>query len=100
MPDPCLICDTYYGKEDEFWQQLKDHSSYDDFWQKRHSATSKRYQTCSYDGRGWFDAEDLYGPLNTYQAIEKTSKNYKYLLWDHGVMEIGQEMEPKQLLET
>jgi hypothetical protein len=23
---------------------------------------------------GWFDAEDLYGPLNTYQAIEKAVK--------------------------
>jgi hypothetical protein len=68
---------------------VKDHSSYDDFWQKN-SATSKRYQTCSYDGRGWFDAEDLYGPLNTYQAIEKTNKNTIRLLWDHGVMEIGQ----------
>jgi hypothetical protein len=25
---------------------------------------------------GWFDAEDLYGPLNTYQAIEKSKKLY------------------------
>jgi predicted acyl esterase len=24
---------------------------------------------------GFFDAEDLYGPLNTYQAIEKAVKN-------------------------
>jgi hypothetical protein len=28
------------------------------------------------DGRGWFDAEDLYGPLNTYQAIEKAKLQY------------------------
>ncbi len=36
---------------------------------------------------GWFDAEDLYGPLNTYQAIEKTSKNYNTIVmgpWSHG----------------
>jgi hypothetical protein len=26
--------DKFYGKDNEFWQQLKDHSSYDDFWQK------------------------------------------------------------------
>jgi predicted acyl esterase len=49
---------------------------------------------------GWFDAEDLYGPLNTYQAIEKTSKNYNTIVmgpWSHGDWA---EMEPKQLLET
>jgi hypothetical protein len=46
---PLSNLDAYLWKEDEFWQQLKDHSSYDDFWQKN-SATS-RYQTCSYDGR-------------------------------------------------
>jgi hypothetical protein len=34
---------------------------------------------------GWFDAEDLYGPLNTYQAIEKTSKNYNTIVM--GTME-------------
>jgi predicted acyl esterase len=35
---------------------------------------------------GWFDAE-LYGPLNTYQAIEKSSKNYNTIVmgpWSHG----------------
>jgi predicted acyl esterase len=34
---------------------------------------------------GWFDAEDLYGPLNTYQ--QKTSKNYNTIVmgpWSHG----------------
>jgi predicted acyl esterase len=51
---------------------------------KRHSATLKRY--CCNDCRGWFDAEDLYGPLNTYQTIEKTSKNYNTIMgpWSHG----------------
>ena len=36
---------------------------------------------------GWFDAEDLYGPLNTYSAIEKSSKNYNTIVmgpWSHG----------------
>jgi predicted acyl esterase len=30
---------------------------------------------------GWFDAEDLYGPLNTYSIIEKTVKIITLLLW-------------------
>ena len=37
---------------------------------------------------GWFDAEDLYGPLETYKAIEKNGvDNYNTLVfgpWDHG----------------
>jgi hypothetical protein len=55
------------------------------------STTFKRYQTCCNDSRGWFDAEDLYGPLNTYQAIEKSSKLYNVIM-DHGVMVIGPEI--------
>jgi hypothetical protein len=39
---------------------------------------------------GWFDAEDLYGPLNTYSTIEKTVKTITLLLWGLGVMAIGQ----------
>jgi hypothetical protein len=36
---------------------------------------------------GWFDAEDLYGPLNLPNNRE-TSKIIILLLWGHGVMEI------------
>jgi predicted acyl esterase len=65
----------------------KDHSSYDDFWQKRHSSTFKGYQTCSNDSRWLVLMQDLYGPLNTYQAIEKTRQNYNTIVmgpWSHG----------------
>ncbi|WP_339920469.1 CocE/NonD family hydrolase [uncultured Flavobacterium sp.] len=85
---PLSNLDTYYGKEDEFWQQLKDHSSYDDFWQKRGILQHlKDIKPAVMTVGGWFDAEDLYGPLNTYQAIEKTSKNYNTIVmgpWSHG----------------
>src|SRR5690606_30166923 len=37
---------------------------------------------------GWFDAEDLYGPLETYKNIERHNQgNYNTLVfgpWDHG----------------
>ena len=37
---------------------------------------------------GWFDAEDLYGPLDTYRTIEATSPGAKNMLvmgpWTHG----------------
>lgn len=85
---PVSNLDAFYGKDDEFWQQLKDHSSYDDFWQKRGILQHlKDIKPAVMTVGGWFDAEDLYGPLNTYQTIEKTSKNYNTMVmgpWSHG----------------
>jgi hypothetical protein len=85
---PLSNLDAFYRKDDEFWQQLKDHSSYDDFWQKRGILQHlKDIKPAVMTVGGWFDAEDLYGPLNTYQTIEKTSKNYNTIVmgpWSHG----------------
>lgn len=85
---PLSNLDKYYGKENEFWQQLKDHSSYDDFWQKRGILQHlKNIKPAVMTVGGWFDAEDLYGPLNTYSTIEKNSKNYNTIVmgpWSHG----------------
>ncbi len=37
---------------------------------------------------GWFDAEDLYGPLHTYEAVEKANPGITNTLvmgpWRHG----------------
>ncbi|SHL71436.1 CocE/NonD family hydrolase [Flavobacterium xanthum] len=85
---PLSNLDKYYGKENEFWQQLKDHSSYDDFWQKRGILQHlNNIKPAVMTVGGWFDAEDLYGPLNTYATIEKSSKNYNTIVmgpWSHG----------------
>jgi putative CocE/NonD family hydrolase len=85
---PLSNLDKYYGKDDEFWQQLKDHSSYDDFWQKRGILQHlNNIKPAVMTVGGWFDAEDLYGPLNTYSTIEKSSKNYNTIVmgpWSHG----------------
>ncbi|TDE04000.1 CocE/NonD family hydrolase [Flavobacterium hiemivividum] len=85
---PLSNLDSFYGKDNEFWQQLKDHSNYDDFWQKRGILQHlKDIKPAVMTVGGWFDAEDLYGPLNTYQTIEKTSKNYNTIVmgpWSHG----------------
>jgi uncharacterized protein len=86
--EPLTNLDSYMAKDDEFWQQLKDHSSYDDFWQKRGLLQHlKNVKPAVMFVGGWFDAEDLYGPLNSYQAIEKSSKNYNTIVmgpWSHG----------------
>lgn len=85
---PLVNLDKYYNKSNEFWQQLKDHSSYDEFWQKRGILQHmKNIKPAVMFVGGWFDAEDLYGPLNTYATVEKNSKNYNTIVmgpWSHG----------------
>jgi putative CocE/NonD family hydrolase len=85
---PLSNLDQYFTKDNEFWQQLKDHSSYDEFWQKRGLLQHlKNIKPAVMTVGGWFDAEDLFGPLNTYSTIEKTSKNYNTIVmgpWSHG----------------
>lgn len=85
---PLVNLDRYYDSSNEFWQQLKEHSSYDEFWQKRGLLQHlKNIKPAVMIVGGWFDAEDLYGPLNTYSTIEKSSKNYNTIVmgpWSHG----------------
>jgi len=82
--------DKYYGKDNFFWQQLKDHPHYDEFWQKRSIIPHlKNINHAVMTVGGWFDAEDLYGPLTTYKTIEKNNpKNPSNIIvmgpWSHG----------------
>ncbi|WP_171657184.1 CocE/NonD family hydrolase [Flagellimonas amphidinii] len=77
--------------DDYFWNELKDHPNYDELWQSRgiiqHLKNVKSHVATMIVG-GWFDAEDLYGPLETYKNIEKYNKdNYNTMVfgpWDHG----------------
>jgi len=72
-----------------FWQQIKDHPNYDDFWQERSILPHlKGIDHAVMTVGGWFDAEDLYGPLNIYKTIEKTSPKADNIIvmgpWTHG----------------
>lgn len=80
------------GKTDDyFWNELKEHPNYDELWQSRgliqHLKNVKSH-VATMVVAGEFDAEDLYGPLETYKTIEKYNKdNYNTLVfgpWDHG----------------
>lgn len=85
---PLSNLDKYYKEDNVFWQQLKEHPNYDDFWQKRGIIQHlKNIKPAVMTVGGWFDAEDLYGPLNTYGHIEKNSSNYNTIVmgpWSHG----------------
>jgi putative CocE/NonD family hydrolase len=85
---PLSNLDKYYGEDNEFWQQLKEHPNYDKFWESRgiiqHLDDIKPAVMVV---GGLFDAEDLYGPFNTYKKIEETSDNYNIMVfgpWSHG----------------
>lgn len=85
---PLSNLDKYYKEDNLFWQQLKDHPNYDDFWQSRGIIQHlEDIKPAVMVVGGWFDAEDLYGPLETYKNIEKRSDNYNTIVvgpWSHG----------------
>ena len=72
-----------------FWNQIVEHPNYDEFWQKRNLLPHlKNITPAVMTVGGWFDAEDLYGPLNIYKTVEATSPKAKNTIvmgpWDHG----------------
>lgn len=85
---PLSNLDKYYKEDNVFWNQLKEHPDYDDFWKERGIVQHlKNIKPAVMVVGGWFDAEDLYGPLETYGNIEENSKNYNTLVmgpWSHG----------------
>lgn len=78
-----------YMSDNFFWNQVIDHPNYDEFWQKRNLLPHlKNVKHAVMTVGGWFDAEDLYGPLNIYKRIESTSPAARNLIvmgpWGHG----------------
>lgn len=78
-----------YHYDNFFWKQIVDHPNYDTFWQKRNILPHlNNIKPAVLTVGGWFDAEDLYGPLNIYKTIEKTSPDAKNTIvmgpWGHG----------------
>lgn len=81
--------DQYYGEDNFFWTQLKENPDYNEFWQKRSIIPHlNEVKPAVMTVGGWFDAEDLYGPLTIYKTIEKNNPGtYNTLVmgpWSHG----------------
>lgn len=56
----------------EYWQDLLLHPNYDEFWQSRALAPHmKNVKPAVLFVGGWYDAEDLAGPLKLFRALEK-----------------------------
>ena len=79
----------YFGDSIKFWNDLMKHGSYDDFWKARNIRTHlKDIKPVTMVVGGFFDAEDTWGALHTYKAIEnQNTGNKNYLVmgpWYHG----------------
>lgn len=86
---PLSNASQYYDEDNFFWQQIINHPNYDEFWQRRSIVPHlKNVRTNVMAVGGFFDAEDLYGPLNIYQSLEKNSPGTHNTLvmgpWGHG----------------
>lgn len=70
---PLKNVDKYY-KDNFYWQETVNHPNYDEFWQKRSIIPHlKNINHAMMTVGGWFDAEDLPGPLNIYKTVEKNN---------------------------
>lgn len=65
---------AYFSKRGKIWNEYLEHDTYDAYWQSRNIRPHlKQVKPATLVVGGWFDAEDLFGALRTYEAIETQS---------------------------
>ena len=79
----------YLHGDIKFWNDLMEHPNYDAYWQARDVRPHLRnIKPAVMTVGGWFDAEDLFGALETYKTIERTNPGISNMLvmgpWFHG----------------
>jgi putative CocE/NonD family hydrolase len=79
----------YYKGEIAFWKEVFSHPNYDEFWQARNMRQHvKGIKPAVLTVGGWFDAENLFGALETFKAAEANNPPpYNHLVmgpWVHG----------------
>ncbi|HBE70675.1 MAG TPA: X-Pro dipeptidyl-peptidase [Planctomycetaceae bacterium] len=83
------VNERHFGGSIAFWNDIIQHPNYDAFWQSRNILPHLKNVNCAVlVVGGWYDTEDLYGPLETYAAIERQNPNATNNLvmgpWYHG----------------
>ncbi len=87
---PLANADRKYLKGDvAFWTEVMNHPNYDEFWKARNIRPHlKNIKPAVLTVGGWFDAENLFGALNTYRSIEQANPGISSTLvmgpWFHG----------------
>ena len=79
----------YYKGEVAFWNEVMKHPNYDDFWKARNIRQHvKNIKPAVLTVGGWFDAENLFGALETFKAAEANNppKSNHLVMgpWVHG----------------
>jgi putative CocE/NonD family hydrolase len=81
--------EKYLKNENPYWNDNLEHPTYDEFWASRALAPHMHHVTPAalFIG-GWFDAEDLSGPLKLFRAVEAGGPQSPDTLvmgpWRHG----------------
>jgi putative CocE/NonD family hydrolase len=81
--------EKYFKFKNPYWTALTRHTSYDEFWKARNLAPHvKNITPAVLITGGWYDAEDLQGPLRLYRAATANSPKGPVTLvmgpWGHG----------------
>jgi uncharacterized protein len=79
----------YFDNRVSFWDSIMKHGTYDDFWRIRNALPNLTgIKPAVLTVCGWFDGEDLYGSIHTYEAIEKNNPGIVNIFvagpWIHG----------------
>ena len=79
----------YFHGQSFLWNDQEQHDTYDDYWKARNLAPHMKNIHCAVlTVGGWFDAEDLSGPLKTFHAIDQYNPRIFNALvegpWVHG----------------
>ncbi|HEY1600615.1 MAG TPA: CocE/NonD family hydrolase, partial [Pirellulales bacterium] len=79
----------HFKEEMPHWDEVVQHGNYDEFWKARNIRPHlKNIRPAIMTVGGWFDAEDLYGTMETYRSVEGMSPGSTNVLvmgpWRHG----------------
>ena len=82
----------YFQSRSPYWNELIAHDTYDAYWKARAVPPQMKNVPCAVlNVGGWFDAEDMWGPLNTFgQTSKQSPKTDNFLVmgpWSHGQWE-------------
>ncbi|HEY2574087.1 MAG TPA: CocE/NonD family hydrolase [Verrucomicrobiaceae bacterium] len=71
------------------WTEFLQHTTYDDYWKARNIRPHLKNVHCAVmTVGGWYDAEDLFGPLEVYRNTERMNPGITNVLvmgpWAHG----------------
>ena len=83
------VNDKVFDNQVGFWNEMLAHPDMDDWWKARNLRPHiTNIHPAVMTVGGWFDAEDLFGALNTFQSVEKEKHDSANMLvmgpWFHG----------------